>query len=67
MCATGVVYAGLGGVVYSVAGATVAARFDTAPGIPCTEVFERFEADVAVRGPVLEGAGMAVHERYRAW
>lgn len=67
MCATGVAYAGLGGVVYSVAGETAADRFGTAPGIPCGEVFDRHGADVAVRGSVLEDEGMAVHERYRSW
>jgi tRNA(Arg) A34 adenosine deaminase TadA len=67
MCATGIAYAGLGGVVYSVAGATAADRFDAAPGIPCEEVFDRHGADVAVRGPVIEDEGMAVHERYRSW
>jgi tRNA(Arg) A34 adenosine deaminase TadA len=65
MCAAGIAYAGLGGVVYSVAGATAAAAFDAAPGIPCGEVFDRLGADVPVRGPVLEDEGMAVHEAYR--
>lgn len=63
MCATGMAYAGLGGVVYSVAGERAAELRDGTGGIPCDEVFERLGADVAVAGPVLETEGLAVHRR----
>lgn len=79
MCATGMAYAGLGAVVYSVSGERATevrgggdedgsgADGDEGggDGIPCTEVFERHGVDVAVEGPVLEEAGLDVHRRYR--
>jgi len=65
MCATGIGFAGLGAVVYSVAGATAADEVGGAPGIPSPEVFDRWDADVEVVGPVLETEGLAVHRDYR--
>lgn len=62
MCATGVVYAGLGAVVYGVAGQTLADHRDGTGGIPCGEVVDRFGADVEVVGPIQEAKGLAVHE-----
>lgn len=63
MCATGIAYAGLGAVVYSVSGDRAAELRGGSGGIPSTEVFDRLGADVAVSGPVLEDAGLAVHRR----
>lgn len=65
MCAAGIAYAGLGGVVYSVSGEVTAETFDGPPGIPCEEVFERLGREIPVEGEVLEADGLAVHERYR--
>jgi len=70
MCATGMAYAGLGAVVYSVSGERAAevrggGDGSDGSGIPCTEVFDRHGVDVAVEGPVLEEAGLDVHRRYR--
>jgi tRNA(Arg) A34 adenosine deaminase TadA len=66
MCATGIAFAGLGAVVYSVSGARAAELAGRAPrGIPSEEVFDRWNADVTVRGPVRPEAGDAVHEAYR--
>lgn len=64
MCATGIAIAGIGEVVYSVSNATLAEEYDRPPGIPCTEVFDRYSADVEVTGPVLEADGFAVHAEY---
>jgi len=65
MCAAGIAYAGLGGVVYGVANARLAEAFGTAPGVPCEEVIDRLGGDAAVVGPVLEDEALAVHEAYR--
>lgn len=65
MCAAGIAYAGLGGVVYGVANARLAEAFDRPPGIPCEEVIERLGGDGGVAGPVLEDEALAVHESYR--
>jgi len=65
MCAAGIAYAGLGGVVYGIANARLAETFGTAPGIPCDEVIDRLDCDAAVAGPVREEAALAVHESHR--
>lgn len=66
MCATGIAYAGLAGVVYSVSGERAAALAGGGSGgIPCGEVFDRLGADVAVLGGVVEEAGLDVHRRFR--
>jgi tRNA(Arg) A34 adenosine deaminase TadA len=65
MCASGIAYAGLDAVVYSVSGERMAElRGSDTGGIPSEEVFDRLGADVDVVGPVLETAGVAVHEEY---
>lgn len=64
MCATGMAYAGLGGVVYSVSGDRAAEVTGGTAGIPCDEVFERLGVDVAVRGGVLEAEGLDVHHEF---
>lgn len=65
MCATGIAYAGLGGVVYSVSGAAVAEAFGGPTGLACTEVFESLGAEIDVVGEVLEADGLAVHRAFR--
>ncbi|MFW6265470.1 MAG: nucleoside deaminase [Halanaeroarchaeum sp.] len=65
MCATGIVYAGLGGVVYSVSGAAVEAAVGGETGFPCEAVFDSFGADVAVVGDVLESEGLDVHREFQ--
>lgn len=65
MCSTGMAYAGLGAVVYSVSGARASElRGDDTGGIPSDEVFDRLGVGVDVLGPVLEKEGTAVHEAY---
>jgi tRNA(Arg) A34 adenosine deaminase TadA len=66
MCATGVAFAGLGAVVYGVAGARVADATGGAPGVPSAEVLDRWDADATVVGPVLEAEALAVHEEATA-
>lgn len=64
MCASAIVYAGLGRVVFSVRGSTLAEHTDGVIQIPCAEVIDRGGGDTHVSGPVLEAEGMAVHEDY---
>lgn len=65
MCATGMAYAGLDAVVYSVSGSRAAElRGGGTGGIPCDEVFDRLDAEIAVLGPVLPASGEAVHEAF---
>lgn len=65
MCSTGMAYAGLGAVVYSVSGVRASElRGGGTGGIPSDEVFDRLGADIDVVGPVLEDEGTAVHEAY---
>ncbi|AFO59156.1 CMP/dCMP deaminase zinc-binding protein [Natrinema sp. J7-2] len=65
MCASAIVYAGLGRVVYSVPVDSLAAhRDDGVIEIPCEEVVDRAGGETTVEGPVLEDAGLAVHEAY---
>jgi len=65
MCATGVVYAGLGGVVYSVSGAAVEAAVGGETGLPCAAIFDSFGADIPVVGDVLEEEGLSVHREFQ--
>jgi tRNA(Arg) A34 adenosine deaminase TadA len=65
MCAGGIAIAGLGAVVYSVAGARAAAAFGGSEGVPCGEIFDRRGRDVDVVGGVLEAEGLAVHREFR--
>jgi len=65
MCSTGMAYAGLDAVVYSVSGERAAQlRGGGTGGIPSEEVFDRLGADIDVVGPVLLEEGTAVHEEY---
>ena len=66
MCAAGVAYADLGGVVYSVSGARLGEIRDGPEGIPCGEVFDRLGRDIPVHGPVLADEGEAVHREFGA-
>ncbi|MFB1066496.1 nucleoside deaminase [Natrinema sp. H-ect4] len=65
MCASAIVYAGLGRVVYSVPVDSLAdVRDDGVIEIPCEEVIDRADGSTIVEGPVLEDEGLAVHEDY---
>ncbi len=64
MCATGVAFAGLGGVVYSTSGERAAELSGGASGIPSPEVFERWDREIPVDGPVLPEAGADVHREF---
>ncbi|WP_440766149.1 nucleoside deaminase [Natronorubrum sp. DTA7] len=65
MCASAIVYAGLGRVVYSVSVDSLAAvRDDGVIEIPCEEVIDRGGGSTVVEGPVLESEGLAVHEAF---
>lgn len=64
MCASAIVYADLGRVVYSVAGSTLAEVREGVIDIPCAEVVDRGDGATTVDGPVLESEGMTVHEDY---
>ncbi len=67
MCASAIVYAGLGRVVYSVPVDSLAEIRDGGViELPCAEVVERADADTSVEGPVLEDEGLALHEDYFA-
>ena len=62
MCATGIHYAGIGRVVFGVAGETLDALTGGVVPIPCAEVIRRADGDTTVTGPVAEDAAMALHE-----
>jgi len=65
MCSTAMVYAAIGGVVYSVSGKQASElRGGGTGGIPCDEVFERLGADISVAGPLLEDEGKSVHRSF---
>jgi len=65
MCATAIHYAGLDRVVYSVAGASLAAiQGKESSGISCEELIERKGGTTTVDGPVLEAEGKRVHEAF---
>lgn len=65
MCATAIHYAGLNRVVYSVSGESLAdLRESATSGISCEDVIERKGGSTAVEGPVLESAGLRVHEEF---
>ena len=62
MCSTGISFAGLKAVVYSVSGSTAyEIRNQEADGIPSEEVFERYNCETRVIGPILPDEGKAVH------
>lgn len=66
MCATGLAFAGIGGVVFCVSGerywdvAATAGATVPETHIPCTEVFDRLGEEITVVGPVLENRGIEV-------
>jgi len=65
MCASGIHYAGLGRVVYSVSGDSLAAvRGDRGIDIPCEEVIRHGDGSTVVDGPVLEAEGLRAHEEF---
>ncbi len=65
MCATGITYTDLKGVVYAVSGERVSEIRGQSKGtIPCREVFDRLGASTSLYGPVSEQKGIAVHKEY---
>jgi tRNA(Arg) A34 adenosine deaminase TadA len=65
MCSTGMVYAGLDAVVYSTSGKRASEmRGVEIEGIPSSEVFDRYDADIDVIGPVLPERGDEIHQKY---
>ncbi len=66
MCATAVVYAGLGRVVFGVAGRTLADLTGGVVDVPCAEIVRRGGADTTVEGPVAEESAMTVHREFYA-
>ncbi|WP_254763224.1 nucleoside deaminase [Natrinema marinum] len=65
MCASAIVYAGLGRVVYSVSVESLTElRDDGVIDIPCAEVVDRADGSTTVEGPVLEDEGLPIHEGY---
>ncbi len=64
MCATGIYYAGLGRVVFSVSTGALAALRESDPGFTCQAVIEAKGGNTQVDGPVLEAEGLAIHEEF---
>lgn len=65
MCATAIHYAGLDRVVYSVSGESLAdLRGSETSGISCQDLIEQKGGSTTVEGPVLESAGLGVHEEF---
>jgi len=65
MCAAAIHYAGLGRVVYSVSGESLArVRGETESGFTCADVISRKGGTTDVDGPVLEADGIRVHEAF---
>lgn len=64
MCASAIHYAGLGRVVFSVRGTSLAEIRDGVIQIPCAEVIDRGGGRTVVEGPVLEAQGLDVHEHF---
>ena len=66
MCAGAIYWSGIGRVVYGLAGAELAALVEGGEelelALPCREVFARGGRPVAVCGPELRPAALAVHE-----
>jgi len=63
MCAAAIHYAGLGRVVFSVSGETLAELRGGEPsGYSCRALIEAKGGSTTVEGPVLEAEGLAVHE-----
>ncbi len=64
MCATAIAYAGLGRVVFGVAGETLNEVSGGVVGIPCAEVIRRSPAETNIEGPIATDAAMAVHREF---
>ena len=64
MCTAAIHYAGIGRVVFGVAGATLHELSGGGIPIPATEVIRRADGDTTVDGPVATEAAMAVHASY---
>ena len=64
MCATGIHYAGLGRVVFSVSTGALATLRGSEPGFTCQAVIEAKGGDTQVDGPVLEADGLRLHEEF---
>jgi len=65
MCAGGIYYAGLGRVVYSVAGSSLPrVREDRGINIPFEEVIDRGDGTTTVEGPLLEEDGLEILGRF---
>lgn len=69
MCAGAIYWAGIGRVVYALSEQGLLALTEHSPAndallLPCREVFARGLREVAVRGPLIEEEGRAVHEHF---
>ncbi len=64
MCTTAIHYAGIGRVVFGVAGETLSELADGVVPIPASEVIRRAGGATTVEGPVATEAAMAVHESF---
>lgn len=65
MCAAAIHYAGLGRVVYSVSGESLArVQGETESGCSCADVIDGKGGTTDVDGPVLETEGIRVHEAF---
>ena len=65
MCASAIHYAGLGRVVFSVAGSTLNdLRGGGVIDVPCAEIVDRADGETTVDGPVLEAEGLSVHRSF---
>lgn len=65
MCAASIYYAGLGRVVYCVAGETLGEiRGSRGLSIPCADIVASGDREIVVTGPVLESEGRKVHDDY---
>lgn len=64
MCTTAIYYAGLGRVVFGVAGETLSELTGGVAKIPASEVIRRCDGETTVDGPVATEAAMAVHESF---
>ena len=65
MCAASIYYAGLGRVVYSVSGESLArVQGETESGLSCVDVINGKGGTTDVDGPVLETDGLRVHKAF---
>ena len=64
MCSAAIHYAGLDRVVFSVSTGALADLRGTEAGYTCTELIAAKGGETTVEGPILEAAGLAVHEQF---